>query len=78
MPAVSVLGGDKKIVEPLSTIEVIETVEEQQSTTIDLLEIDINKLPSPILAQLVEEVRNDESLVPDAYSRFHNRHNRSR
>jgi hypothetical protein len=77
-PAVPVLGGDKKIVEALSTIELIETVEEQQSTTIDLLEIDVNKLPSPVLARLIEEVRNEESSVPDAYSRFHNRHNRSR
>jgi hypothetical protein len=65
-------------VEPLSTIEMIETGEEQQSTTIDLLEIDINKLPSRVLARLIEEVRNEEASVPNAYNRYHNRHNRSR
>lgn len=67
--------------EALNTIDIIETVEsteEPQTTTLDLLEIDITKLPSPVLARLIEEVRNDEVAVPDAYSRYHNRHNRSR
>lgn len=33
---------------------------------------------SPVLARLVEEVRNEEEKSPHAYSRMHNRHNRSR
>lgn len=67
--------------EALNTLDIIETVEsteEPQATGLDLLEIDITKLPSPVLARLIEEVRNDESSSIDAYSRFHNRHNRSR
>jgi hypothetical protein len=64
-------------VEALNTIEMIETVEEQPAD-IDLREIDIGKLASPVLARLIEEVRNEEASSPNAYSRFHNRHNRSR
>ena len=39
-------------------------------------ELNIEDVASPILARLIEEVRNKE--VPDstAYNRFHNRHNR--
>ena len=33
---------------------------------------------SPVLARLVEEVRNEEVAEPYAYNRMHNRHNRSR
>ena len=68
-------------VEALNTLDIIETVEsteEPQATALDLLEIDITKLPSPVLARLIEEVRNDEASPIDAYSRYHNRHNRSR
>jgi len=62
-------------VEALNTLE---TTEERQQTTTDLREIDVSKLPSPVLARLIEEVRNEEPSGIDAYSRFHNRHNRSR
>ena len=40
-----------------------------------LLDIDIEKLPGPTLARLVEEVRNDDN-VTRAYNRTYNRHNR--
>lgn len=43
-----------------------------------LHEIDVSKLPSPVLARLIEEVRNEEKLATNAYNRYHNRHNRSR
>lgn len=33
---------------------------------------------SPVLARLVEEVRNEQVDDPQAYNRMHNRHNRSR
>ena len=33
---------------------------------------------SPVLARLIEEVRNDKIEDPNAYNRMHNRHNRSR
>jgi hypothetical protein len=33
---------------------------------------------SPILARLIEEVRNERADGPNAYNRMHNRHNRSR
>lgn len=62
-------------VEDLNTVQ---TAEAPQEISADLLEIDISKLPSPALARLIEEVRNEEPSGIDAYSRFHNRHNRSR
>ncbi len=34
--------------------------------------------PSPVLARLIEEVRIEKTEGPNAYNRFHNRHNRSR
>lgn len=43
-----------------------------------LHEIDVSKIPSPVLARLIEEVRNEEKLTTSAYNRYHNRHNRSR
>lgn len=43
-----------------------------------LHEIDVAKIPSPVLARLIEEVRNEEKLTTNAYNRYHNRHNRSR
>ena len=33
---------------------------------------------SPLLARLVEEVRNEQVTTDHAYNRMHNRHNRSR
>lgn len=33
---------------------------------------------SPVLARLIEEVRNEQREGPHAYNRMHNRHNRSR
>jgi hypothetical protein len=62
-------------VEELNTIATAEAPEEAAT---DLREIDVSKLPSPVLARLIEEVRNEEDSNIDAYSRFHNRHNRSR
>jgi hypothetical protein len=62
-------------VEDLNTVQ---TAEEPREISTDLLEIDVSKLPSPALARLIEEVRNEEPAGIDAYSRFHNRHNRSR
>ena len=61
--------------EDLNTLKAAEV--SQQAVT-DLREIDVSKLPSPVLARLIEEVRNEEPAGIDAYSRFHNRHNRSR
>lgn len=53
-----------------------EVVEEQEAKK--LHEIDLSKIPSPVLARLIEEVRNEEKLTTNAYNRYHNRHNRSR
>lgn len=33
---------------------------------------------NPLLARLIEEVRNEKTEGPHAYNRMHNRHNRSR
>jgi hypothetical protein len=53
-------------------------LDELQAHTDKLLELDINKISSPVLARLIEEVRNEEKLNAHAYNRMHNRHNRSR
>jgi hypothetical protein len=62
-------------VEDLNTLK---SAEAPQQTAVDLREIDVSKLSSPALTRLIEEVRNEEPSGIDAYSRFHNRHNRSR
>jgi len=41
-------------------------------------ELDLNKISSPVLTRLIEEVRNEEAYSINAYNRMHNRHNRSR
>ena len=42
-------------------------------------EIDISKNPSPVLAELIEEVRNEKvTMATQVYDRTHNRHNRGR
>lgn len=45
---------------------------------LELSEIDVSEISNPVLARLIEEVRNEESSVPHAYNRTHNRHNRGR
>lgn len=62
----------------MEDLNTVQTTESPQEVSVDLLEIDVSKLPSPALARLIEEVRNEEPSGIDAYSRFHNRHNRSR
>jgi len=59
-------------------LETLEIDEVEEPPTEKLLEIDLSKIPSPVLARLIEEVRNEETSTIDAYSRYHNRHNRSR
>lgn len=44
----------------------------------DLLEVDISKISSAVLARLIEEVREEKSSTPHVYDRVHNRHNRGR
>lgn len=39
-------------------------------------EVPLSEVKSPVLDRLIEEVRNDEAVYPNAYNRFHNRHNR--
>jgi hypothetical protein len=41
-------------------------------------ELDVQAVRSPVLARLIEEVRNETTEGPHAYNRMHNRHNRSR
>ena len=53
-------------------------IEEPNNDISKLQEIDISKIASPVLARLIEEVRNEEELNAQAYNRMHNRHNRSR
>ena len=62
----------------MEDLNTVETAEAPQLAATDLREIDVSKLSSPALARLIEEVRNEEPSGIDAYSRFHNRHNRSR
>ena len=62
----------------MEDLKTVETAEAPLRTETELWEIDTSKLSSPVLARLIEEVRNEEASVPNAYSRYHNRHNRSR
>jgi hypothetical protein len=41
-------------------------------------EVDVKVARGPVLARLIEEVRNEKAEGPYAYNRMHNRHNRSR
>lgn len=41
-------------------------------------ELEVKVGISPVLARLIEEVRNEKVEGPHAYNRMHNRHNRSR
>jgi len=63
-------------------ITLAETIQpetcELKKVVSNLQEVDVSKIPSPVLAMLIEEVRNEESLNAQAYNRMHNRHNRSR
>lgn len=56
----------------------LEGAESPQQATADRSEIDVTEISSPVLARLIEEVRNEESSMLNPYNRFHNRHNRSR
>ncbi len=62
----------------MEDLNTLKSAEAPQQTAVDLREIDVSKLSSPALARLIDEVRNEEPSGIDAYSRFHNRHNRSR
>ena len=55
-----------------------ELIENRSDTAKKINEIDVNKISSPVLARLIEEVRNEEVQSINAYNRMHNRHNRSR
>ena len=41
-------------------------------------ETEVKVAHSPVLAKLIEEVRNEKAESLNAYNRMHNRHNRSR
>ncbi len=43
-----------------------------------VFELDVSKVPSTVLAKLIEEVRTEEGVSARAYDRVHNRHNRGR
>ena len=53
--------------------EVEASVPERQSNNLN-----VTAVSSPVLARLIEEVRNERAEGPHAYNRMHNRHNRSR
>jgi len=59
-------------------IETKEPVVDLKHQSNNLQELEISKIPSPVLARLIEEVRNEEMSDATAYNRMHNRHNRSR
>ncbi len=56
----------------------LNSVEVQTKPANKINEIEVNKISSPVLARLIEEVRNEEIYSINAYNRMHNRHNRSR
>ena len=56
----------------------LNSVQVQTKPANKINEIDVNNISSPVLARLIEEVRNEEIYSINAYNRMHNRHNRSR
>lgn len=52
--------------------------EEKNKSARPVNEISVSEISSPVLARLIEEVRNEEIYSINAYNRMHNRHNRSR
>jgi hypothetical protein len=74
---------DKSSDEELATkkkgclMQKIEREETVKSRGINSHKINVDKVSSPVLARLIEEVRNKETSTPSMYNRFHNRHNRS-
>ena len=56
----------------------LNSIEVQTKTVNKINEIEVNQISSPVLARLIEEVRNEEIYSITAYNRMHNRHNRSR
>ncbi len=56
----------------------LNSIEVRTKTVNKINEIEVNQIPSPVLARLIEEVRNEEIYSINAYNRMHNRHNRSR
>jgi hypothetical protein len=62
----------------MKTINVSESVERKADQFKTIREAASSEIPSEVLARLVEEVRTEEFENISAYSRFHNRHNRSR
>lgn len=56
----------------------LDIVESKPEFSRKISEINVNEISSPVLARLIEEVRNEEVYSINAYNRMHNRHNRSR
>lgn len=56
----------------------MDFIETQPEYKQEVNKIDVDKVSSPVLARLIEEVRNEEAYSINAYNRMHNRHNRSR
>jgi hypothetical protein len=73
----SCLRGGIEILNQL-VYEVEQEVEELQEHMPQEHELDPSSIPSPTLARLIEEVRNEDVHTAHAYNRMHNRHNRSR
>ena len=62
----------------MDDLKKLEGAESPQQATADQSEMEVIEISSPVLARLIEEVRNEESSTINPYNRFHNRHNRSR
>lgn len=64
----------------MDKIETKRTVKSSENRLFNfdqLREVTPDKIPSAVLARLIDEVRNDEQILTNhAYNRFHNRHNR--
>ncbi len=59
-------------------VEEMTTQTKESPVAKKVLELDVSKVPSTVLARLIEEVRNEEGVSARAYDRVHNRHNRGR
>ncbi len=56
----------------------LKITEEKEVSVKTSSKIEASGVSNPVLARLIEEVRNEEAYSINSYNRMHNRHNRSR
>lgn len=56
--------------------EQAQSIQAELTNRIHKIEFALENISSPVLARLIEEVKNNEQSTTHGYDRVHNRHNR--